>query len=584
MSFRLDGRVAVVTGGGRRPRRRASASSLAAAGAAVACVEQDEHEARGGRREGAGGRRACARRRGRRLRPRVGRGDGRAGSARARWHRHPRQQRGDLSAPPLDGDHRGGVGLGARDNLKGYFLCARACYDSMVARGHGRIVNFSSITFLIGFPNLLSYVVSKGGVVAFTRALAREVGPDGITVNAIAPGAFPTDAEKIHPNPEAVQPVDPRAAEPEAAWDARRTSATLVVFLASDAASFITGQTIVDRRRLGDALVRALRPGTMTRRELMRRVGRLDQVAGVRLVTLGDGAERGVRVLEFRTGTGFAFDVIVDRAFDIGRCEHAGRALGWQSGGRLRRAVVLRARGPGLLPHLRRRAADDLRARPHPVHGRGHRRAVPLPAEADRGASASTAASPTARRGSSATASAGRATSACSARRARCCRRPSSASSCCCGAAIEARVGESRLRIHDEVENVGHDRTPHMYLYHVQRRLPGGRRGLGAPRSGHRRRAARRPFRGRIPTLRAPSAGLRRAGLRARARRRAGRLGARGDRQPRGSGWGPTRCSGATSFLTTSSGGCSARGRTSSASSRARTAPPAGSTRARAGS
>ena len=63
----------------------------------------------------------------------------------------------------------------------------------------------------------------------------------------------------------------------------------------------------------------------LTRRELMRRVGRLDQVAGVRLVTLGDGAERGVRLLEFRTGTGFEFDVVVDRAFDVGRCEHAGR-------------------------------------------------------------------------------------------------------------------------------------------------------------------------------------------------------------------------------------------------------------------
>ena len=49
---------------------------------------------------------------------------------------------------------------------------------------------------------LLDYVVSKGGVIGFTRALARELGPEGITVNAIAPGAFPTDAEKIHPNPE----------------------------------------------------------------------------------------------------------------------------------------------------------------------------------------------------------------------------------------------------------------------------------------------------------------------------------------------------------------------------------------------
>lgn len=58
----------------------------------------------------------------------------------------------------------------------------------------------------------------------------------------------------------------------------------------------------------------AIPGGTLTRRDLMRRVGRLDQVAGVRLVTLGDGIERGVRVLEFRTGTGFAFDVLVDRA------------------------------------------------------------------------------------------------------------------------------------------------------------------------------------------------------------------------------------------------------------------------------
>src|ERR687894_3171281 len=68
-----------------------------------------------------------------------------------------------------------------------------------------------------------------------------------------------------------------------------------------------------------------------TREELMQRIGRLEQVAGVRLVEHGDGMERGVRVLEFRTGSGFAFDVLVDRAMDVGRCELNGRALGWQS-------------------------------------------------------------------------------------------------------------------------------------------------------------------------------------------------------------------------------------------------------------
>src|SRR4029077_6652683 len=68
-----------------------------------------------------------------------------------------------------------------------------------------------------------------------------------------------------------------------------------------------------------------------TRRDLMRRVGRLDQVAGVRLVTLGDGIERGVRGLEVRTGPGFAFDVLVDRSLDVGRCKLRGQALSWLS-------------------------------------------------------------------------------------------------------------------------------------------------------------------------------------------------------------------------------------------------------------
>jgi hypothetical protein len=70
---------------------------------------------------------------------------------------------------------------------------------------------------------------------------------------------------------------------------------------------------------------------TYSQAELMRRVGRLDQVAWVREVTLNDGQGRGVRILEFRTGSGFAFDVLVDRAFDVGRCEYEGRALNWTS-------------------------------------------------------------------------------------------------------------------------------------------------------------------------------------------------------------------------------------------------------------
>jgi NAD(P)-dependent dehydrogenase (short-subunit alcohol dehydrogenase family) len=129
-------------------------------------------------------------------------------------------------------------------NLKGYFNCARACYPSMKERGGGHVVNVSSITFFVGFGMLLDYVSSKGAIVGFTRALAHEVGPEGITVNAIAPGAFPTDAEKIHPDPEGYnqwaldQQCIKRRGTP-------RDIGNLVVFLAGEASSFITGQTVV---------------------------------------------------------------------------------------------------------------------------------------------------------------------------------------------------------------------------------------------------------------------------------------------------------------------------------------------------
>ena len=129
-------------------------------------------------------------------------------------------------------------------NLKGYFLCARAAYPSMRERGKGRIINVASITFFIGWAGFLDYVSSKGAIIGFTRTLAREVGPDSITVNAISPGAFPTDAERVHPDQEALnrrileQQSLKRRGTPEDVGN-------LAAFLASDAASFITGQTIM---------------------------------------------------------------------------------------------------------------------------------------------------------------------------------------------------------------------------------------------------------------------------------------------------------------------------------------------------
>jgi len=70
---------------------------------------------------------------------------------------------------------------------------------------------------------------------------------------------------------------------------------------------------------------------TLSRRAVAERSGMLSQFAGVRLMTLGDGVERGIRLLEFRTGSGLRFTVLVDRAMDIADCEHNGRSIGWHS-------------------------------------------------------------------------------------------------------------------------------------------------------------------------------------------------------------------------------------------------------------
>ena len=73
-------------------------------------------------------------------------------------------------------------------NLDSVYLCTNAVYPSMRERGYGRIVNVSSATFFIGYPGLTAYIASKGGIIGFTRALASEAGPHGITVNASPPG------------------------------------------------------------------------------------------------------------------------------------------------------------------------------------------------------------------------------------------------------------------------------------------------------------------------------------------------------------------------------------------------------------
>jgi NAD(P)-dependent dehydrogenase (short-subunit alcohol dehydrogenase family) len=130
-----------------------------------------------------------------------------------------------------------------RVNVAAAVMCVQAILPTMKHEGFGRIVNVSSITFYGGWAKLLPYVTSKGAVVGMTRALARELGAFGITVNAVSPGAFPTDAEKIHPDQEGYgrfildhQAVKRRGDPADIAH--------AMMFLASARSGFITGQTL----------------------------------------------------------------------------------------------------------------------------------------------------------------------------------------------------------------------------------------------------------------------------------------------------------------------------------------------------
>jgi hypothetical protein len=90
-----------------------------------------------------------------------------------------------------------------------------------------------------------------------------------------------------------------------------------------------------------------------TRRDTARHAGMLSQFAGVRLMELGDGVERGIRMLEFRTGTGFRFTVLIDRALDVADCEYRGMAIGWHSPTGFRNPGLHEYEGEGGLAFLR---------------------------------------------------------------------------------------------------------------------------------------------------------------------------------------------------------------------------------------
>jgi NAD(P)-dependent dehydrogenase (short-subunit alcohol dehydrogenase family) len=126
-------------------------------------------------------------------------------------------------------------------NVRGTWLATRAAAPHLRAAGAGRVVNIASDTALWGAPRLLAYVASKGAVIAMTKSLARELGPDRITVNAVAPGLtlveateyVPAERHRLYEEGRAIG----RAQLPEDVCGA-------VTYLLSDAAGFVTGQLL----------------------------------------------------------------------------------------------------------------------------------------------------------------------------------------------------------------------------------------------------------------------------------------------------------------------------------------------------
>ncbi len=240
--FRLDGQVAVVTAGGRG-LGRAIALALATAGADVwmsyresASAAQEvvaEIEARG-RRSGAI--RADVSDEGEvaRLVEAVQRDAGQIDT----WVNNA----GIMTEVPVAEMSTATWDETILTNLRSVFLCTRAVLPTMLAQGSGSIINVSSQLGLKGAPNCAHYAASKAGILAFTKSVAKEVGAQGVRVNAIAPGPLRSPMTDPFATPEWVaakltSQVLPRFGEVEEV-------AATAVFLASDAASLYLGQTL----------------------------------------------------------------------------------------------------------------------------------------------------------------------------------------------------------------------------------------------------------------------------------------------------------------------------------------------------
>ena len=127
-------------------------------------------------------------------------------------------------------------------NLTGPFLCARAVLPAMRKAKWGRIINVASGAVRLGRPNYLHYIATKSALIGMSLSMARELGPDNITVNAILPGATFTEIERKTVTPE--QKVKIVASQCIARPSVPQDLVGAALFLASEASGFVTGQSL----------------------------------------------------------------------------------------------------------------------------------------------------------------------------------------------------------------------------------------------------------------------------------------------------------------------------------------------------
>ena len=129
-----------------------------------------------------------------------------------------------------------------RVNVTGPFLCARAMLPLMRKNKWGRIINMASGAVTLGRPNYLHYIASKSALAGMTHSMARELGADGITVNAVLPGATYTEIPRQTVTPEQKQRIVATQSIPRP--QVSEDLLGVVLFLASDASAFMTGQEL----------------------------------------------------------------------------------------------------------------------------------------------------------------------------------------------------------------------------------------------------------------------------------------------------------------------------------------------------